>query len=154
VANRRLRECDGSRGPIDDSFEQALNKLGYVEGQNLIVERRYTAGQPDQLARAARELVGLNVDVIVVWGPAATVAVKNATTTIPVVFLAGGAAVEHGLVSGLARPGGNLTGITFQANRTLAPKYFEYLRELLPKLSHVAVLRFPAEDPVAPEGSL
>ena len=93
-------------------------------------------------------MVGLNVDVIVVWGPAATVAVKNAATTIPVVFLAGGAAVEHGLVSGLARPGGNLTGITFQANRTLAPKYFEYLRELLPKLSHVAVLRFPAEDPV------
>ena len=142
-----------ARTPIDDSFEQALNKLGYVEGHNLIVERRYTAGQPDQLAPAAGELVRLNVDLIVVWSPAATVAVKNATTTIPVVFLAGGAAVEQGLVSGLARPKGNLTGITFQANRTLAPKYFEYLKELLPKLSHVVVLRSPAEDPADETGN-
>jgi len=95
-----------ARTPIDDSFEQALNKLGYVEGHNLIVERRYTAGQPDQLAPAAGELVRLNVDLIVVWSPAATVAVKNATTTIPVVFLAGGAAVDEDEQHAQAR-GGN-----------------------------------------------
>ena len=72
---------------------------------------------------------------------------ENATSTIPVVFLAGGAAVEAGLVAGLVRPGSNLTGITFQANRTLAPKYFEILKELMPTVSHVAVLRVPTEDP-------
>jgi putative tryptophan/tyrosine transport system substrate-binding protein len=135
------------RNPIDEVFERSLKELGYVEGQNLRWERRYVGGQAEKFAAAAGDLMRLNVDVIVAWSPAATVAVKNATTTIPVVFLAGGAAVEHGLVPGLPRPGGNLTGITFQANRTLAPKYFELLKELVPKLSHVVVLRVPAEDP-------
>jgi putative ABC transport system substrate-binding protein len=96
---------------------------------------------------AAGELVRLNVDLMVVWSPAATAAAKNATSNIPIVFLAGGAAVEQGLVAGLARPGRNLTGFTFQANRTLAPKYLEILKELVPKLRRVAVLRVPAEDP-------
>jgi len=132
------------RGPLDEVFDQALKQLGWVEGKNLTFERRYTGGRIDQFAPAAAELVRLNVDLIVVWSPAATSAAKNATNIIPVVFLAGGAAIEQ---AGLARPGGNLTGITFQANRTLAPKYFEALRELVPKLSHVAVLRVPAEDP-------
>jgi ABC-type uncharacterized transport system substrate-binding protein len=136
-----------AHGPDDAVFERALNKLGYVEGQNLRLERRYVGGEAEKFVAAAGDLVRLNVDLIVVWSPAATVAVKNATNTIPVVFLAGGAAVEHGLVSGLPRPGGNLTGITFQANRTLAPKYFELLKEMVPKLSHVVVLRVPAEDP-------
>jgi putative ABC transport system substrate-binding protein len=107
--------------PIDELFDRALNKLGYVEGQNLIVERRYTAGRADQLAPAAGELVRLNVDLIVAWSPAATVAVKNATTTIPVVFLAGGAAVEHGLVAGLARPYRRLRGEVSFAGRLWAP---------------------------------
>jgi putative ABC transport system substrate-binding protein len=110
--------------PIDEVFERSLKELGYVEGQNLVLERRYTSGRIDQFVPAAGELVRLNVDLIIAWTPAATAAVKSATNIIPVVFLAGGAAVEHGLVAGLARPGGNLTGITFQANRTLAPKYF------------------------------
>src|SRR5215510_12807411 len=136
-----------AHGPDDEVFERTLNKLGYVEGQNLRLERRYVGGAAEKYAAAAGDLVRLNVDLIVVWSPAATVAVKNATNTIPVVFLAGGAAVEHGLVSGLPRPGGNLTGITFQANRTLAPKYLEILRDLIPRLSDVAVLRVPAEDP-------
>jgi len=133
--------------PLDEVFERALKTAGYVEGQNLRLERRYTAGRPEQFTTAAAELVRLHVDLIVVWTPVGTVAVKNATSTIPVVFLAGGAAVEAGLVAGLARPGSNLTGITFQANRTLAPKYFEILKELLPTVSHAVVLRVPAEDP-------
>jgi ABC-type uncharacterized transport system substrate-binding protein len=136
-----------AHNPIDEVFEQSLKDLGYVEGGNLVLERRYTGGRIDQFEPAAGELVRLNVDLIVAWTPVATVAAKKATNTIPVVFLAGGAAVEHGLVAGLPRPGGNLTGITFQANKTLAPKYFELLKEMVPKLSRVVVLRVPAEDP-------
>ncbi len=140
-------EGDPVANAVEGVFQAALRKLGWVEGQNVLFERRYTAGRLDQFAPAARELVHLNVNLIVAWSPAGTVAAKNATSIIPIVFLAGGAAVEHGLVAGLPRPGGNLTGITFQANRTLAPKYLEILRDLIPRLSDVAVLRVPAEDP-------
>src|SRR5262245_23335957 len=140
-------EGDPVANAVEGVFQAALRKLGWVEGQNVLFERRYAAGRLDQFAPAARELVQLNVNLIVAWSPAGTVAAKNATSIIPIVFLAGGAAVEHGLVAGLPRPGGNLTGITFQANRTLAPKYLEILRDLIPRLSDVAVLRVPAEDP-------
>jgi putative ABC transport system substrate-binding protein len=136
-----------SRDPLDVVFETRLKNLGWVNGRNLVLQYRYTASRPEQYVSAAEDFVRLNVDAIVVWSPAATVAVKNATKTIPVVFLAGGAAVESGLVAGLARPRENLTGITFQANRTLAPKYFELLKDLIPNLRSVAVLRVPAEDP-------
>ena len=134
------------RGPYRQAFDRALNRLGYVEGRNLRVEDRSTAVGPDGLAQVAAELAQSNVDVIVVWGPAATIAVKNATSTVPIVFLGGGAAVEQGLISSLPHPGGNLTGISFQAGRSLAPKYFEILKELIPKLSRVVVLRVPQED--------
>jgi len=136
-----------SRNPLDGVFETSLQNLGWVNGLNLILEYRYTGSRPEQYVSAAEDFVRLNMDAIVVWSPAATVAVKNATKTIPVVFLAGGAAVESGLVAGLARPRENLTGITFQANRTLAPKYFELLKDLIPNLRSVTVLRVPAEDP-------
>jgi putative ABC transport system substrate-binding protein len=138
---------DPSAKAIEGVFDDALRKLGWVQRSNLVVERRFVGGRIDQFPAAARELVQLNVDLIVAWSPAGTVAAKNATNVIPIVFLAGGAAVEHGLVAGLPRPGGNLTGITFQANKTLAPKYLEMLKELIPKLSDVVVLRVPAEDP-------
>jgi len=118
------REGDPVANAVEKVFQDALKRLGWLEGQNVVFERRYTGGQTDRFEPAARELVHLSVDLIVAWSPAATVATKNATQTIPIVFLAGGAAVEHGLVAGLPRPGGNLTGITFQANRTLAPKYY------------------------------
>ena len=91
--------------PLDEVFQKSLGELGYAEGRNLVLERRYTGGRLDQFAPAAADLVRLNVDLIVAVSPAATSAAKNATTTIPVVFLAGGAAVEQGLVAGLARPG-------------------------------------------------
>jgi putative tryptophan/tyrosine transport system substrate-binding protein len=132
---------------IDEVFERSMTALGYIEGNNVQFERRYTRGHLDQFSQAAVELARLNVDAIVVWSPAATAAVKNATKTIPVVFLAGGAAVESGLVAGLAGPRENLTGITYQANRTLGPKYFELLKDLIPNLRSVAVLRVPEEDP-------
>jgi len=136
--------------PIEDAFYRSMQELGYMEGRNLLVERRFTAGRPDQWAGAAADLVRLNVDLIVVWTPSGTVAVKNATSTIPVVFLAGGAAVESGLVASLPRPGGNVTGVTLQAQGSLVPKYFEILKELVPKLSFAAMFRSP-EDETAPE---
>ena len=81
-----------------------------------------------------------------VWTPSGTAAVKNATSTIPVVFLAGGTPIESGFVESLPRPGGNLTGVSFQARGSLVPKYFEVLKELVPKLSLAAMLRVPADE--------
>ena len=134
--------------PIDEAFERSMKDLGYIEGQNIRLERRYAAGRSEQLGSAAGELVRLNVDLIVVWSPAATRAVKDATTTIPVVFLAG-PAVESGLIASLPRPGGNLTGVTFQAQGSLVPKYFEILKELVPKLSLAAMFRSPEDETAA-----
>src|SRR5260370_19873229 len=136
-----------AHNPIDDVSERALKDLGYVEGQNLVLERRYTAGRMDQLAVAANDLVRLNVDMIVVWSPAGTAAVKAATSVIPVVFLAGGAAIESGLVQSLPRPGANATGVTFNVRRSLTPKHLEMLRVLIPNISRVVLLRVPLEDP-------
>jgi putative ABC transport system substrate-binding protein len=136
-----------AHNPIDEIFDRSLKDLGYVEDQNLHLERRYTAGRMDQLAGAANDLVRLNVDMIVVWSPAGTAAVKAATSIIPVVFLAGGAAIESGLVQSLPRPGANVTGITFNVRRSLTPKHLEMLRDLIPNISRVVLLRVPLEDP-------
>jgi len=131
---------------IDEAFERSMKDLGYVEGKNFTLERRYAAGRPDRLGAAAAELVRLSVDLIVVWSPSATAAVKDATSTIPIVFLAGGSRED------LARPSGNITGITLLAQGgTLEPKYFEMLKELIPGLSRVAVLRSQDYGPVANE---
>jgi putative ABC transport system substrate-binding protein len=114
------------------------------------VERRYTGGRADQLAQAATELVRMSPDVIVVWSPIATAAVKNATTTIPIVFLAGGSTGPGRQVgASLSRPGGNITGLTFLADSlTQELKYLELLKDLVPKLSHVALLYVEGEDDV------
>ena len=130
---------------IDDVFDRSLKDLGYVQGRNMQLERRYTGGRADQLPRAAAELVGMNVDVIVAWSPTVASVVKNATTTIPIVFLAG-PPLGQGLVKSVARPGENVTGITFIASDRLFSKYFEMLKELIPGLSHAAVLYFVGED--------
>ena len=132
--------------PIDETFERSMKGLGYVDGQNIRLERRYTAGRPERLASAAAELVRLNADLIVVWSPGATGAVKDATSTIPVVFLAG--AIKYkSLATNLPYAGGNLTGITFEAGDVnLEPKYLEMLKELVPKLSQVVLLRVPGEE--------
>jgi putative ABC transport system substrate-binding protein len=137
-----------AHNPIDQAFERAMKDLGYVEGANLRLERRYTAGRNDQLPSAAVELVRLNPDLIVVWSPAGTVAVKDATASIPVVFLAGGTGSARDVIAGLPRPGGNLTGITFvmSGGTGLEPKFLEMLRELIPTLSHVVLLKAPAEE--------
>ena len=122
----------------------ALRERGYVEGQNIAIEYRYTEGKQDRLAELAAELVSLKVDVIVVAGGVRPVrAAKNATKTIPIVMTGGGIdPVEAGLVESLARPGGNVTGIT-NLTGELGGKRLELLKEAVPKLARVAVLYDP-----------
>jgi ABC-type uncharacterized transport system substrate-binding protein len=93
--------------PAQIAFGQGLNDTGYVEGQNLAIERRYAEGQPDRFPALAADLVGRNVDVLVATGIDSVLAAKNATSTIPIVFAVGIDPVELGLVASLGRPGGN-----------------------------------------------
>ncbi len=121
-----------------EAFRQGLRELGYVEGKNIVIEWRHHEGKLDRLPALAAELVRLKVDVIVTAGPPATRAAKEATATIPIVMANDGDPVGTGLVASLARPGGNITGLS-----TLAPeisgKQLEILKEVVPKASRVAV---------------
>ena len=130
-----------------EEFRQGLRELGYVEGQNLIIEFRI--GTLDQLPQLAEELVRSKVDVILASASSAGIAAKNATTTVPIVFTSLSHPVEIGLVKSLARPGGNITGLTVNVGAH-AGKRLELLRELVPTLRRVAVLTHPGHptDPV------
>ena len=122
-----------------EAFRQGLRELGYVEGKNIVVEYRWAEGKIERLPDLATELVRLKVDVIVSGGNSATQAAKKATNTIPIVMTQVSDPVASGFVASLARPGGNITGLS-----TLAPeisgKQLELLKEIVPKLSRVAVL--------------
>ena len=134
-----------SESTRSEAIRLALRELGYIEGQNIATEYRYAEGKLDRLPELAAELVRLKVDIIVVAGGASTIrAAKNATKTIPIVMAGAGLdPVEAGLVESLARPGGNVTGIT-NLNRELGGKRLELLKEAVPKLARVAVLYDPA----------
>ena len=120
-------------------MKQGLSSLGYVEGQNIIFTVRWADNNLDRLPLLASELVKLNPDIIVTSGPQAIRAAKEATSTIPIVMGRMDDVVEHGLVKSLARPGGNITGLSFQTGE-LSGKWLELLREVVPKLSRLAVL--------------
>jgi len=120
-------------------FRQGLRELGYVEGKNIVIEYRHAEGKLDRLPALAAEFVRLNVDVIVTGGPAATRAAKEATVTIPIVMTQDIDPVASGFVASLARPGGNITGLSNLAPE-LSGKRLELLKEIVPKLSRVAVL--------------
>ena len=124
-----------------EGIRLALRELGYIEGQNIAIEYRYAEGKPDRVPELAAELVRLKVDIIVVaGGDPAIRAAKNATKTIPIVMTGDGVdPVEAGLVESLARPGGNVTGIT-NLTRELGGKRLELLKEAVPKVARVAVL--------------
>ena len=122
-----------------EAFRQGLRELGYVEGQNISVEYRFTEGKDERYAILAAELVNLRVDLIVTLGTQATVAAKQATSTIPILVGNAGDLVGEGLVASLARPGGNITGFT-SVDPDLSAKRLQLLRETLPKISRVAVL--------------
>jgi len=127
-----------------DAIRQSLHDLGYIEGENIATEYRYAEGKVDRAPELAAELVRLNVDVIVIAGGDTQVrAAMNATSTIPIVMVGQGAdPVDAGHVKSLARPGGNVTGITL-LNRELGGKRLELLKEAVPKLSRVGVLYDP-----------
>ena len=128
-----------------EAIRLALRELGYIEGQNIATEYRYAEGKLDRLPELAAELVRLKVDIIVVAGGGRPIrAAKNATKTIPIVMMGAGVdPVEAGLVESLARPGGNVTGLTNLA-RELGGKRLELLKEAVPKIARVAVLYDPA----------
>jgi putative ABC transport system substrate-binding protein len=123
-----------------DEFREGLRELGYIEGQNVVIELRI--GTLDELPRLAEDLVRSKVDVIVASASSAGIAAKKATTSIPIVFTSVSHPVEIGLIKSLARPGGNITGVTVNAGATIG-KRLELLRELVPTLRQVAVLTHP-----------
>ena len=137
----------GSAADTPKALLQGLRELGYVEGQNLVIEYRYAEGKAERLPDLAAELVSLKVDIIVAGGTPPPLAAKRATTTIPIVMTSAGDPVGSGLVASLAKPGGNVTGLsTF--TRDLAAKRLQLLKEVVPVISRVAVL-WNAANPYA-----
>ncbi len=123
------------------AFEEGLRDLGYVEGRNIVFERRYAEGKLERLPGLAAELVQLKVDVIVVGANGPIAAAKRATATIPIVMFNAVEPVEAGFISSLARPGGNITGLSFHPGQEIGGKFLEMLKEIVPRLSRLAILR-------------
>jgi putative ABC transport system substrate-binding protein len=126
-----------------NAFRDGLRALGYVEGRNILIEQRYARGVLASLAGLAADLVGSNVDIIVVDGSASARTAKAATAAIPVVFSLATDPEAEGLVSSIARPGANLTGLTISVGYQLAGKRVELLKDIKPDLSRLAVLAQP-----------
>jgi putative tryptophan/tyrosine transport system substrate-binding protein len=127
-------------GPQVEAFRQGLRDLGYLEGNNIVVEYRFLEGKPDVYSKLAVELVGLKVDVLVIFGSLPAIrAVKQATKTIPIVIVTTQDPVATGIIDSLARPGGNITGVT-TLQRELSGKRLELLKEAVPAISRVAAL--------------
>jgi putative ABC transport system substrate-binding protein len=133
-----------------ETLRQGLRELGYVDSQNIAIESRYAAGKLDRLPDLARELVGLKVDIIVVGGSTAIRATKNVTKVIPIVMAHGSDPVELGFVASLARPGGNITGLTHLAPE-LGGKRLELLKDIIAELSRVAVITDPGTGGHGPQ---
>jgi putative ABC transport system substrate-binding protein len=121
-----------------EAFRQGLRELGYIEGKNILIEYRYANGKPDRVPALADELVRTKVDIIVTGGAPATLSAKDATRTIPIVMASDADPVGSGVVASLARPGGNITGFSTLAT-DISGKRLELLKEIIPRLSHVAV---------------
>src|SRR5262245_11657749 len=134
---------------VPEVFVQRLRELGYSDKQNIAIEYRFGEGKHEVMSALARDLVGLNVDVIMAFGDEAIVAAKQTTTTIPIVMFACDA-LTVGFVASLARPGGNVTGVTCLTTE-LTPKRVALLREAVPKVSRVGLLYNPANVSKPPE---
>jgi putative tryptophan/tyrosine transport system substrate-binding protein len=125
-----------------DAFRLGLRGLGYVEGENVAIEFRWAEEKYDQLAELTADLIRLKVDVLVTYGTPGSLVAKRATTTIPIVMVHSGDAVAAGIVASLARPGGNLTGMTYFVPELMA-KRMEMLKYVMPRISQVAILVKP-----------
>jgi ABC-type uncharacterized transport system substrate-binding protein len=133
-----------------DAFRQGLRELGWVEGQNIAIEWRWAEGSLERFATLVAELVRLPVKVLVVPNVTTAKLTKQATTTIPIVVVAGGSLLEAGLVASLARPGGNITGVHVRAQE-LAAKQLELLKQAVPRVTRVAVLGGQSWPSLPPE---
>jgi ABC-type uncharacterized transport system substrate-binding protein len=133
------------RGPA--AFWGRLRELGWVEGQNLVTEARWAEGQYDRLPALMVEVIGRKVDVLVTYGTPAAIAAKKVTSTVPIVVAVMGNPIGTGLVQGLARPGGNLTGLSLGWGEGIGGKLLELLQEMVPRLTTIAVITNP-ENPV------
>ncbi len=135
--------------PYLEPFRTTLRELGYVEGKNIALEFRFPSERPELFASMTRELVERRVDVLVTVSPLAVAAAKRATSTIPIVFVIHPNPVEAGIVSSLAHPGGNITGLSNLVVE-LSAKQIELLREMIPGLKRIAVLVMPTFGPAGP----
>lgn len=133
----------GQTSPLDDALTDGLRTLGYAEGRNLVLERRYAETRPERLPELAAELVRARVDLIVTVGSQASRAARATTSSVPIVMVGVADPVEIGLVANLARPGGNVTGLAFNTGQQIYSKHLELLKEIVPKLSRVAVVIDP-----------
>ena len=131
----------GSGRPVAPApLVEGLRELGWVEGQNIAIEYRFAEGRFDRLPDLVAELVRLRVDIIVAGATPGVAAAKNATETIPIVMISGGDPVGLGLVASLARPGGNVTGLSFDVGLQILGKQLELIKEIVPQVRRVAVL--------------
>ncbi len=147
----RIGGIFNDRGKLTDSFRQGLRDLGYVEGQNLLVEYRYIEGDRDRIPGLVNELLQLKVDLLVATSPPTIRAAKQATKAIPIVMVTPQDPVATGIVDSFARPGGNITGLT-TLTRQLSGKSLELLNEVIPTLSRVGILA--VEGPTVPGNAL
>ena len=132
------------RQPLRDAFVQGLRELGWVEGKDVVIEQRWAEGRADRLSELAAELVRLRVDVMFAASTAVAVAAKNATSTIPIVVPTMSNPVKLGLVASVARPGGNVTGLSYSVGLEIFSKQLELLKQTVPKVRRVAILSNPA----------
>jgi putative ABC transport system substrate-binding protein len=133
-----------------EAFRQGLRELGWVDGQNIVIEYRWAEGHPDRLPGLADELVRLKVDVIAASPTPAALAAKNATPTIPIVGMGLTEPVAVGLIASLARPGGNVTGVAYSFDANIVGKQLELLKGVVPQVRRVAVLLNPGSSPALP----
>ena len=135
--------------PFGDAFRQGLGRLGYVDGRNIALEERWADGKFDRLASLAAELVRLKVDVLVTASTPATQAAQQATKTTPIVMTLVSDPVDSGFVANLAHPGGNITGLSYM-HPELSRKRLELIKDVIPKVSRVAVLSNPSNPSIRP----
>lgn len=148
LASRSYRVCVIYGAPLEQeiivrlvgALETRLRDLGWVNGRNIRLEHRGTDGTPARFKDVIAEVMATRPDLIVVWGTVGGVAMKQATTALPVVFLSVGVPVEIGLVASLSRPGGNMTGVSFEAASETYPKRLQLLKEVVPRLTRAAIL--------------
>jgi putative ABC transport system substrate-binding protein len=136
----------GPPGPLMQAFSAGLSEQGYVDGHTIVLDHRYAEGRPERLRDLAGELVDSKVDLVLAGSQAATLAAKDATATIPIITVLTGDPVELGLVASLARPGGNITGLSTGDPR-IDGKRLQLLKETMPRLARVAVLADPGTGP-------